>query len=278
MMNFERYPENEKYFSTDMLFHYTRLDTALERIISNRNLRFSSFKNVNDPSESTVRDITLNWNTTEFDKDMINTSEYFNIVNNIRLVRSRLICFSMNADTVVNNKDDDLENYFQTGFFKPRMWAQYGENNRGICLAFSKQDFAESIEKQYPNSLVYRSKIKYSDSGKNIRKAYRFEVSENILIDFNQYFIKEHLAKYREELFFSKNSDWRDEREYRFLMIGDEDYKEYFVDINHSLKGIFCGINFPDVYLHSLKKLTSGMNIDIFQLKLNNGEPHVNKV
>lgn len=277
MMAFDRYPENKKYFTTDMIYHYTKLETALEKILQNRSLRFSSFLNVNDPNECAFRDITVTYNRDRYDGSKIDVPNYLKIVNEVRLERSKLICFSQNSEKISRMQPLTTDDYYETGFFKPRMWAQYGEFSRGICLSFSKDSLVTQIEKEHKESYLYRSKIRYSDSSKEIRRAFRFDVSDFMIENFDHYFIKEHLVKYREQLFFTKNSDWRDEREYRFLLITDND-KEYHVGVKGSLQGIFCGVNFPDVYIHSLKQMTRDLNVDIFKLSLDNGEPHVYRI
>lgn len=169
----------------------------------------------------------------------------------------------------------DLDKYYRTGFFKPRMWAQYGENHRGICIVVSRDALANSIKNEYKNFGFYRGEIKYNDSFMKTRKAYHVDITDQGSMDFRSYFIKEHLIKFREELFFTKTSDWRDENEYRFLLLTDNEKSEYFVDIRNSIRAIFVGIDFPKVYMETVRRLAKKFDADVFELEINDGIPRV---
>lgn len=280
MINFEKTPKNQKYFNSDMLFHYTKLEHVIEKILPSQSLRFSSFKNVNDPCEKGDRNLSINWSSADdIDSSKIDSFKYRQIMNKVRLEESKLLCFSRNFDNikVAGSQSLDTEKYYKTGFFKPRMWAQYGENHRGICLAFNRDILAKEISKTYKSYDFYRGNIKYSDSILNIRKAYHVGATNDMINDFRSYFIKEHLIKFREELFFTKNTDWRDENEYRFLLIANDDAKDCYVNIKSSLRAIFCGVDFPLAYMESLRYLVSDLDVEIFKLEISDGIPHVFK-
>ncbi len=60
-------------------------------------------------------------------------------------------------------------------------------------------------------------------------------------------------------------------------MLIAEENDDYYVDISNAIEGVFLGVDFPKVYIHSLNKVLSE-NIDIFQLQLNDSIPSVLKV
>lgn len=278
-MDFRKDPSNKQYFDKDMLFHYTSLETALEFILSDKQLKFSSFKRVDDPCEKGIRNISVNWSSTDnIDETKIDSVHYHNLINNIRLNESKLLCFSKNARDIdiSGSKVLDLDKYYRTGFFKPRMWAQYGQKNRGICIAFSRESMVQEVKEQYPYSKFYRGEIKYTDSIQETRKAYHLQANTNLINDFRNFFIDSHLSTYRNEFFFTKNTDWKDENEYRLLLINESN--ECYLNIEKSIRAIFCGIDFPSAYMSSLKNLVRFMDIDIFRLVINDGIPHVYKV
>ncbi len=271
----------ERYFGTDMLFHYTRLETAMELILTAMQLRFSSFKNVNDPHERGYQSLSLNWtNRNPIDEALIDYDRYQKEVNCIRQEESKLLCFSKNAGVITKTGSSvlDADLYYKTGFFKMRMWAQYGDLHRGLCLAFSRDRLVMDIKKVYSSFKLYRGDIKYKDSSSDMRQAYHIELNEGALHDFREFFISEHLIKYREDLFFTKNSDWRDEFEYRLLLLTDNKKPDYFININNSLKAVFCGLDFPDVYMSALRNLLKYSDVEIYRLMLDNGIPNVIKV
>ncbi|MCK8060971.1 DUF2971 domain-containing protein [Fusibacter sp. A2] len=158
------------------------------------------------------------------------------------------------------------------------MWAQYGDLHRGLCLAFSRDDLVDDIKKTYNNFKLYRGDIRYKDSSTDVRKAYHININSDALINFRDFFITEHLIRYREDLFFTKNTDWKDEFEYRLLLLTDNKKSDYFIDIHNSLKAVFCGLDFPDVYMSSLRNLLEYSNVEIYRLVLSNGVPSVIKL
>ena len=271
----------DMYFSSSMLFHYTKLQTALELILTSMQLRFSSFRNVNDPHERGYKSLSLNWSNREpIDESLIDYNKYQREVDSIRQDESKLLCFSKNTSTIVKTGSSvlDTDLYYKTGFFKMRMWAQYGDLHRGLCLAFSRDEMVEEIKKEYGEFKLYRGDIKYKDSSLDMRKAYHIELNNKALENFREFFISEHLIKHRDDLFFTKNTDWRDEFEYRLLLLTDNMKSDYFVQIKNSLKAVFCGLDFPDVYMSALRNLLKYTDVEIYKLDLSNGVPSVMQV
>lgn len=129
--------EKEKY-----LYHYSGLDKA-QRIIYYDNLRFSGIDNLNDTTESKnkiwfkeysrLNDIIL-----DFFQETINR-------------HIRICCFSQdNLSYTTFTKSDNR--YFTDrsgrGFALPRMWSQYGADNKGVCFIFNKAKLRAAIEKK----------------------------------------------------------------------------------------------------------------------------------
>ena len=77
-----------------------------------------------------------------------------------------------------------------TGFDKPRMWAQYGDNNNGVCIGFNL------------NKLIDFNK------GKNFEH-FHIKYKQSQELKFGDYNTKESLKH--------KQSDWMQENEYRFI-------------------------------------------------------------
>lgn len=264
-----------------MIYHYTKLNTAMEFILKTNDLRFSSFRNLNDPFEKLSRSIGYIWEGIDTsDEDYVIDYSDGDLVNSIRLDDSKLLCFSQNDAQIQlsGSRIIDRKKYYRTGFFKPRMWSQYGDENRGICIAISRDKLTKEIKRKYPDFILYRSPVNYSDSIEENREAHKIRCNPNEIIDLKKYYIEEHIKSNRQQLFFSKNSDWKDEKEYRFLLITDGEEKEIFIDIKNAICGVFCGIDFPDVYLDSLQSLTRWLDVDVFKLSLYDGLPSVVKV
>lgn len=91
MINFNEDVNNRKYFKSDMLYHYTSLNTAMEKILSSQKLRFSSFRNVNDPSEKINRSLGYLYSNVEGDNSSFRNNNHYEEMNKIRLDESKLL-------------------------------------------------------------------------------------------------------------------------------------------------------------------------------------------
>ena len=101
------------------LFHFTTTESLL-KILSGMTVKLSNFTNLNDLNET---DINCDWNDS---LKKINTKKY--IQNHCKL-----ISFSQNY----HPKDK----FCQPGYNHPRMWAQYSDNNKGVCLVINEEKF-----------------------------------------------------------------------------------------------------------------------------------------
>lgn len=268
-----------KFLGKNVLFHYTRIERAMENILPTNRIRLSSFRAVNDPRERKERNIKLEYNTGEYRISHDDIIKYKKAMNAVCLDKLKILCFSKNQDDVLNSieKTNDTGKYFSTGFFKPRMWAQYGDNHKGICLAFDKTILAEELKKNKHIKKFYRGDVKYTDSTHELSKSLHFEMCEDLVLDFEKYFIERHIIKYRDPLFFTKSLDWRDEQEYRFMALVDNPNDNLEIDISNALVGVFLGIDFPVVYMESLKVILD-KRVDIKKLNLVDGRPSVEDI
>jgi hypothetical protein len=137
----------EIFKGEDIIYHYTKATTAVEHIFYKNRLKFSLMSN----SIDTIEKSRFNTGTVYFGAD--ETSEMFkrnsNDINEMEkridslLETAKILCFCKND---INNKYSSANIYRKDyyGFLKPRMWDQYGENYKGVCLAFSKSKMIEN--------------------------------------------------------------------------------------------------------------------------------------
>jgi len=169
-----------------------------------------------------------------------------------------LISFSDGETEIFDSPYLDIDyNQNRPSFFLPRMWATYGENHRGACFVFDKDKFI-SITKNYVEERRYYFKhgiITYADFFKKLSwfdistfdiPKFRIALPENFVrrktIEGS---VQEFLANNTSQ-YFTKDLDWRDENEYRFLCWNNIDnycLKEIEVEITDALIGIVLGIN-----------------------------------
>ncbi|MBC8416023.1 MAG: DUF2971 domain-containing protein [Candidatus Cloacimonetes bacterium] len=239
----------EKFFNNkDLIFHYTKLERALEYILKNKQLRFTRFIDSADPHEYKKRIFALTglfstWN--KFDKKLISCPEK---INNIIQQNLRMACFCCNKT-----------NY--PGYLRSRMWDQYADNHRGLCLAFSKKSLQKAVRKQFKSDFKKNGIVNYYPH-KDIRfeRMYKSQAKTIHYTNPNHDIIKEHLNINYKFLFFKKHQDYRDEAEYRFIVL-DMDNKFEYIDISDCLVGIILGDIFPITYLPIIKLIESELNI-----------------
>ena len=160
------------------LYHYTSFDSFV-KIWLNKNLLFSPITNVNDIQEAFVSSSIIDSKQTDLAI----------LLNNTRLAYKQ-ISFTMDYDSYLK------------GCMSPMMWGLYADKRKGVCieLDYDKLHFDDSVIKGI---------VKY----KQILKMHHI-ISPRIKTEKGiQYLIR----KSQNELFFTKQSGWAGENEFRVL-------------------------------------------------------------
>lgn len=262
---------NHENIKRNLVYHYTKLETSLEKILPNLCLRMSPLRYVNDPKENKEKNISFQYTSGTSRLSTLEIGRYQRIMNQILLDNSRMLCFSEDVD---RKRNWNSINLYDRGFYKLRMWAQYADNHRGVCLGINPEKFLEDF-----NTLncvkKYRGSVNYTNSTRGLFRSTNF-YSNNIKDeDFQNHFINEHIKEHRKILYFTKASDWKDENEYRYVGIMEDSTNDVLINISNSIECIFLGIDFPSVYIESLKKLIEDKDIKLYKLSINNGRPQI---
>ena len=85
-------------------------------------------------------------------------------------------------------------------------------------------------------------------------------------------YVKEHLSEYYDIFFFDKLDDWKDEWEYRWLLISNNSGYEY-VNYDDSLKAVILGIDFPLENEIFILEYCKKLGIPAFRMNWQNGRP-----
>lgn len=231
--------DNEKYF-----YHYTSVNKAI-KILYGDCLKFSKLNRLNDTLESKPKISNKSFNDS---KIFTNAFNYFREIANNDL---QLLCFSKDSGKKDLNSIDlttELTDYSGRGFALPRMWAQYADNNNGVCLIFDKEEIKKIISCSIGPMLVMDDSVKYVNEFANIDINYNeignlLDLNERIGNEGNKFvfflnFVKNNIdfIKYN---YFTKLDDWEREQEYRFLALGNEEY--FIKNISEALAGIVVG-------------------------------------
>ena len=254
----------------NLVYHYTSRDTAFEKILSSRQLRFSSIIDMKDPRESKMW--TFTWMDSKPNRDSFNMGLYkpvsANVVTDSFKYGCKILCFSQDNAKRTSNYPHSLSG---RGFFLSRMWSQYGQGHSGVCFAFDRDELDRTItEELVEEGRIYRGSVEYTENELEIHQALGFD-ADTISDHGLDAAVEKHLDLFYEKLFLQKDADWKDENEYRWI-IKTQDMKPEYVSITSSIRGIFLGIDFPTVYESLAIKCAKELKTPLYRVKWHNGK------
>lgn len=206
--------------SKNYVAHYTRLDSFWQ-ILYYRNLRLSRLNSLNDIIEPELK---IEFESKLEEKDRKSLERYLcNLVAHIYIL-------SLSHDAVVvEKKDFESDRFFNdyTGrsFALPRMWAQYSNNNQGVCLLFDKKKLLTEAKKA--KQFLFADDVKYglnypcfkiSDNLSQGLLGYISQYKNSINTDYaaDKQFLVEN-EDYMVCNYMTKLKDWEAEAEYRIV-------------------------------------------------------------
>ena len=135
------------------------------------------------------------------------------------------------------------------------MWSQYGQNHYGICLVFSKRELEAVLAEKESQVKFYKADyVQYFQQGRQQGQPWKIIDGTRLEIDGTR-LEKERVEKYSlnfikensKELFFLKHIDYRDEAEFRVVVL-DPDNKLEYLDISSFIKCVIIGDRTPEAY------------------------------
>lgn len=198
------------------LYHYTSAGTAINFVLRNRTLRFNPLANVNDPMEADPN----RWAFRNPRNDDAQRAVHDQLSDRFRN-RTKVVCFSrdVQGDWGPGCCPHD---YCARGHSKPRMWATYGRDHRGVCLIFDRERLGRAFANGLNgDGLLLQGAVRYGDKlpadadGAAVIDLTAFEDNFEAAI---QQKIEEHHRTY----FLYKHTDWSTEDEYRFIITGGD--------------------------------------------------------
>jgi len=212
-----------------LLYHFTKAE-SLFKILENMTLKLSPFNDdLNDLNE-----IDLNCYYTD---SILNLSHKRYVKEHCRLT-----CFCQNY------KVSDSP-FVEGDYNHPRMWAQYADNNKGVCIIIDEDKFLEINEEILQDKFYTFENIEY--------KPYLYDKTVNSSLYENSF---NFVSKYYKHIFFRKHTDWREECERRFWGI---DIPE-FLSIDGCIEYICLGRKFSK---ENYKELIQVLDRSIASLK-----------
>jgi hypothetical protein len=224
------------YQSPNILFHYTKFKTAIEYILPTLTLKLpskkvSNFRKENDPFENQHIFCNRGGFLPLFDNDREKFKKRVDKITRTieRKINTeiRMISFCMNN---LNEVGIDA-----LGCNKPRMWAQYGNNFKGICIAIKLDKLIEQNTLN-SNDQFFHAIITYSSFEEIWRNKPRFNYSELNEIDNDDIIVKNIINREIKNIAFTKHKDFKDENEYRICHFTKDKYT--LLNISESILGI----------------------------------------
>ena len=263
----QSFPRKENQY----LFHYTTFSSALGILLS-RQMRLGSLQNMNDPLEfqDHVGDgVSFDGNPSNEDIALLLRQVRDAVTEKQNSIR--LASFSMDMP-FSNQAKGSQENYFNNlskGWARSRMWAQYADNHKGVCLVFDKTNLIKEFEKKFKKESceTHYGKVNYTNNLYPLKERLRQPCNSLLTTD-------------KIEFLFQKCEDFRDEQEFRLLLINKKlrDNKEIVsFPISNSICGVIPGARFPKENEAYLRKAIETLNKKIRWLPISwdYGEPEL---
>lgn len=212
------------------LYHYTKQETAFEHILHTYSLKLGLLKATNDPHESK----SWTWTIKNLPQDQ--SAGYYNTQINALVKGScKVCCFTEQTD------GNGL--FTGQGWSHPRMWAQYADNHKGICMVFDKKALLQQAGEAVTNvGNLYCDTVKYCI---NPDTPAAFEVEyQSIKEQGVEAAVDNLIKKNYQNYFFTKHPDWMHENEFRMVLHG-RSASETYVPVKPSLRAIILGADFP---------------------------------
>lgn len=243
------------------LYHYTTIEKLLLYILPQKELKFSNIRYTNDPYESYERGFHMcdDLNLMEREREIYmkvfleNQKKFADTLRN----EIRIICCSKDA---LPQTYDVIRNSGR-GFLKPRMWAQYANNNKGVCLVLNKNKLIKQFENNFKDTFHISKDIVYEFNYEMIERsynAYTFNTSELKDSTFEQV-VENKIINFSDIYYFSKHPDWKEENEYRFLVRADSG-ADLTLKLDGILESIILGIEAEEILSKSIDIMLNKFN------------------
>lgn len=240
------------------VFHYTSLDTCVSHILPDLSFRAGPLERVNDPREAKTWPIRFYARAPrKFD------SALFRAATQNLTTRSYVLCLSRNMPNL------DPQDPLAFGFGHSRMWAQYGDNHRGVCLAFDTNALDAAVQQAAGELPVFAGAVEYhhtTHGPSGIQDdPFGIRYIEDIESQGLDLILEEHIARYSDHLFFTKHLDWQDEWEYRWVIRSLPESPVY-VPISSALRAVIVGQDCPSDGLNEILRLAAKAHVPVHRL------------
>jgi hypothetical protein len=186
-------------------------------------------------------------------------------------LRNRVKVLALTRDDP--SERDEEAAIFGWGFAHPRLWEQYADNHRGVCLCLDRETLIEKATHTVRHQgKLEHDPVTYVDAA--IATEARTIIMNNIRDQSVSQTFDEHVKTHLHELFFTKLKDWESEMAYRLALPTDDDLP-VFVGIREALRAVVLGERVSDVYLPAVAKPCEEQAVPIFKIRWPYGRPRL---
>jgi hypothetical protein len=149
-------PNDWIYQRTDrVICHYTNAKTAMENILASGKVLFGKLQNTNDPIEKEPWIPVIHGSSV----DVFRNAHVDDIGKTLKEIKQRLNVFCCSMDTLDSNPSLSTFEVSGKSFAVPSLWAHYGENHKGVCLAFNREKLINCIRRSVPHARFYSNEM-----------------------------------------------------------------------------------------------------------------------
>lgn len=267
-------------FDDDLLFHYTTKKTALNFILKEKRIRFTPFGKLKDPRESKKWNFDIIGASSSIKEHIKNHKMIKKEFNDFIKKKCKVLCLCGKGTEEVNIAGNAIPEfrkpYCNAGFTKSRMWSQYANKHKGICFAFSRKNLESQLAATYLDNKKYWGSVRYQYYLESFVKARKIDHT-TLLISGIDNTLREQVDKFYREYFFLKLMDYRDESEYRFVVVADDNKDFVYMPIESSLRGVILGIDFPKSKYKDVLAMVAGFDneMNVWVLDWQEGRPQL---
>jgi len=265
----ENFTNPEKF-----VYHYTTAETALNWILPRRKLKLGRYADTNDPKESKTWWFDLGTNE-HADLGQYNMDELAGWLDVKLKAGARVLCCSTDTAPLTG---DHMQDIFNRGYCKPRMWSQYGGAHSGVCLVLDKADLSKAIDvdlgdefTRVEGPIQYRNRSILSDLRDPDDQQYTINVDHLERVGRDNY-PGDHFYSHYKRLFFENMCDWSAECEWRYIVFSETD-RDAFVSIEKCLRGVIFGDLAAADTIDNVMRETGDLPISYMGLKWKNCSP-----
>ncbi len=190
--------------------------------------------------------------------------------------RARLTCFTAPSKTEARPSTPGW--FLAAPYARPRMWDQYGDKHRGVCLVFDRAALQETAQAAGQGTITF-SAVEYTEGGFHDTQGASAPDLAGFDVGGAEEAVFEHSLRYFYDFLFVKTLDWAAEHEYRFVLdpdsVGFEPIppdEQVFLPIESSLRYVMIGQEFPEERLPALLEVLAGYpDVEVRRVLWENG-------